>query len=28
MGKEFTLEGGDAGDKLLLCDDETKPYWW
>jgi hypothetical protein len=26
MGKEFTLEGGDAGDKLLLCDDETKPY--
>jgi hypothetical protein len=26
MGKEFTLEGGDAGDKLLLCGDETKPY--
>jgi hypothetical protein len=26
MGKEFTLKGGDAGDKLLLCGDETKPY--
>jgi hypothetical protein len=26
MGKEFTLKGGDAVDKLLLCGDETKPY--
>jgi hypothetical protein len=26
MGKEFTLKGGDAGDKLLLCGNETKPY--
>jgi len=28
VGKEFTLKGGEGGDKLLLCGDETKPHWW
>jgi hypothetical protein len=26
VGKEFTLKGGEGGDKLLLCGDETKPH--